>query len=602
MQKRFILFLALSAAILLGWQFAVQKFFPQLGPPKKPVESVATSSPAPSAQQPASAATPAFPEKAATQASAELTREIRVRTEFWEGRLTNHGAVLTEWKVTRFTDGKLVDAKSGGVTLVSSKVSQEVGAPFRLYIPSDRQLEEEINSARFVVEGPAVDDVTIAKNEQKEVSFLYSNNGVTARKRLTFDGLGYDFAIQADVTRNGQPIETYLVVGPNFGDQGITVHSTYRPAPQVSYSVGTKVSREHATSVNGSPQLIQASPMRWASVDDNYFAMAVVPAKAAGAVALFNIKKMEDEGGKQVERNYVSVAIPIPAGEKNYVYAGPKDLTTLTRISEKFGLGDGSGNLEDIVNYGWLSFISFIIKPLSHFMLNSLLFINGFTHNYGWAIVVLTVVLNMFFFPLRWRSSVAMRRTAAMQPKMKDLQERMKKLDKNDPRMAELQKEQVALMREGNPLMGCLPLLLQMPFFLAVYTILTVSIEVRHAPFVGWITDLSAPDPFWILPIVMCISMIVQQALTPTTGDPMQKRMGYLMPLIFAYFLTGAPAGLVLYWMMSNLVGIGQQFVINKLNPPPPTATANQSDKRAPISKVSKGPKGTKAKTELASS
>jgi len=207
------------------------------------------------------------------------------------------------------------------------------------------------------------------------------------------------------------------------------------------------------------------------------------------------------------------------------------------------------------------------------------------------------------FFPLRWRSSVAMRRTAAMQPKMKDLQERMKKLDKSDPRMQELQREQISLMKEGNPLMGCLPLLLQMPFFLSVYTILTVSIEVRHAPFVAWITDLSAPDPYWILPIVMCLSMIVQQALTPTTADPMQKKMGYIMPLLFTYFLTGAPAGLVLYWMMTNLVGIGQQFVINKLNPPAPPAAANQSDKsKAAVSKASKGPKGTKAKTELASS
>jgi YidC/Oxa1 family membrane protein insertase len=138
-----------------------------------------------------------------------------------------------------------------------------------------------------------------------------------------------------------------------------------------------------------------------------------------------------------------------------------------------------------------------------------------------------------------------------------------------------------------------------MPFFLAVFTILTVSIEVRHAPFIGWITDLSAPDPYWIMPIVMCVSMIVQQALTPTTADPVQKRIGYLMPLVFTYFLTAAPAGLVLYWMMSNLVGIGQQFVINRLNPPTPPATANSSPTAKPKSPVLKG---KKAKAELARS
>ncbi|MEP7272770.1 MAG: membrane protein insertase YidC [Acidobacteriota bacterium] len=607
MQKRFILFLLLSAVIFLGWQLAVPRFFPQLAPPVKSQETASVTTPVPapaSSQAPAPTPVSQSPVPAAPTTQ-EAQREFAVRTDYWAGRLSNEGAVLTEWKVTRFTDGKMVDEKVGGVTLVAAETSREIGAPFRVFIPTDNALEQELNRARFAVEGLPSGDLSLSRTEEKDVTFVYRNNGVIAIKKFTFNGSGYDFAVQLEVTRNAQPIEVYFVVGPNFGDQSITQHSTYRPPPQVSYAVGTSVKRESATSVTSSPQLIQASPVRWTAIDDNYFAMALVPAKPANALAVFNTKRSENIGGKPVERNYVSVGVPVVAGERNFIYAGPKDLNTLTKISQKFGLGDGSGNLEDVVNYGWLSFISFVIKPLSHFMLNSLLFINKFTHNYGWAIVVLTIVLNMFFFPLRWKSSVAMRRTAAMQPKMKDLQERMKKFDKSDPRMQELQKEQIALMREGNPLMGCLPLLLQMPFFLSVFTILTVSIEVRHAPFIAWIRDLSAPDPYWILPIVMCASMIVQQALTPTTADPMQKRIGYLMPLIFAYFLTSAPAGLVLYWMMSNLVGIAQQFVINKLNPPAPPATTKQSqtDKpRTSISKASKGPKGNKSKPELASS
>src|SRR5262249_49482173 len=155
--------------------------------------------------------------------------------------------------------------------------------------------------------------------------------------------------------------------------------------------------------------------------------------------------------------------------------------------------------------------------------------INQVTHNFGWSIVILTVALNLLFFPLKWRSSVIMKRTAAMAPRMKDIQERMKKLDKNDPRMLDLQKEQIALMKEGNPLMGCLPLLLQMPFFFSMFAILSVSIEVRNAPFIGWIHDLSSKDPFYILPIVMCVTMIAQQALTPANIDPVQKKVQYLM-------------------------------------------------------------------------
>ena len=174
-----------------------------------------------------------------------------------------------------------------------------------------------------------------------------------------------------------------------------------------------------------------------------------------------------------------------------------------------------------------------------------------------------------------------MKKAAAMQPKMKDVQERMKKLDKNDPKMVELQKEQVALMREGNPLLGCLPLLLQMPFFYAVYAVLTTAVEIRHTGFMGWINDLAAPDPFYILPVVFVISMIVQQALTPSTADPMQKKVQYIMPLFMGYIFIHAPAGLVMYWMVGNLVGIGQQYIINRVSPAPPAQVIG--DKPAPL-------------------
>ncbi|MBX3279211.1 MAG: membrane protein insertase YidC [Acidobacteria bacterium] len=600
MQKRFILFLALSAAIFLGWQFFLQKYFPEPVTPPPAQESVV--SPAGPTADPTAApgAEPAAlaqnPDTAAAETTVAELREIRIQSDFWVGRLLNEGAVLTEWTVTHFTDGKAVDAQAGGVNLISPITSREIGAAFRLVIPGDAALEKLLNTARYEVEDLPENDIRLGRDEQREISFVYRGRDIYARKSLVFNGSGYDFDLKIEVARSGQPVEAFVIVGPNFGDQTVTEYSTYRPAPQVSYAVGASVSRDYSSSVQGpGPYTIAAAPIRWASIDDNYFAMALVPARPATAISLFNTRRSENINGKSVERDYLAVAVPVVNGQASHVYAGPKDMETLARVSEKFGLGDASGNLEDIVSYGWLSFLSLILKPLAQFMLKSLLAINEYTHNYGWAIVVLTIVLNMFFFPLRWKSSVAMRKTAAMQPKMKDLQERMKKIDKNDPRMLELQREQMQLMKEGNPLMGCLPLFLQMPFFLAVFTILTISIEVRHAPFIAWIKDLSSPDPYFILPVAMCASMIIQQALTPTTADPMQKRIGYLMPLIFAYFLTSAPAGLVLYWMVGNLVGIGQQFVINRLNPPPkPAATNNSSSSPAA--------KGKKTKAEMARS
>ena len=161
-----------------------------------------------------------------------------------------------------------------------------------------------------------------------------------------------------------------------------------------------------------------------------------------------------------------------------------------------------------------------------------------------------------------------MKRVAALQPRMKDLQERMKDLEKDDPRMRDLKREQLALVKEGNPL-GCLLMFLQAPFLMTFYAILLVSIEARHAPFIGWVQDLSAPDPYWVLPLMMGITMIAQNALTSTTADPVQKKVNYVIPVIFILFMKSAPAGLVLYWMVNNLVGAAQQFVINRLNPAP---------------------------------
>ena len=183
-------------------------------------------------------------------------REIRLRTEFWEGTLSNRGAVLTEWVVTKFTDGKIIDKQTGGVHLVTKKISTEVGAPFRLVIPSAPELEKELNSAVYALEVPQASDATeisLGRDEQKDFAFAYSNtNGVLAKKTLRFNGAGYDLGVQVDVTRNGVPLETQVVVGPNFGDHSITSYSVYRPAPQASYAINTSVERDAPSDVDGS--------------------------------------------------------------------------------------------------------------------------------------------------------------------------------------------------------------------------------------------------------------------------------------------------------------------------------------------------------------
>jgi YidC/Oxa1 family membrane protein insertase len=594
MEKRLILFLILSAAIFLGWS----RFFAPSPETPRSGDKAALTTPSPSAsvavapeslKQPS----PATSTQPAIQAE---PRQIKVKTDYWVATLSNKGGVVTEWTMTRFPDGKAIDPPKG-VNLISSELSQKIGAPFRFYIPSDPSLESELNSAFYNVENLKDQEVTINNGEKGEVKFSYANNGVEATKAIIFKGQGenssgFDFDFVGSVRRNGNPVQAYVVIGPNFGDQTVKEVSAYKHAPQLTYAESDGgVERKTADNLKGGAHPTSL-PVTWAAVDDNYFAMAFVPPQAAPAVGLLNDK-------------YVSVAVSLNDGAVNHVYAGPKDLSLLSQVSGEFGISNKTP-LEDIVNYGILNKLRVIIKPIAQFMLKALRAINQVTHNFGWSIVILTVALNMLFFPLRWRSSVIMKRAAALAPRMKDVQERMKKLDKNDPRMLELQKEQIALMKEGNPLMGCLPLLLQMPFFIAVFAILTVSIEVRNAPFFGWIHDLSSMDPFYILPIVMCVTMIAQTALTPTTADPIQKKVQYVMPLVLtvAFFRT-APAGLVLYWMVSNLVGVAQQYIINRLNPTnPPAAAADTSGSDGPGPKPPKGkpksPKGRKTKEALA--
>lgn len=592
---RFIVFIVLSFLIFLGWQYAYEKLYPT---PKSTGNQTSVAQPSPTVQFETAGTSSGSqsldtPQVVQPAPVAEVPlRTLTVKTDLWRAVLSNQGAVLTEWTMTKFTNGQMIDEQKGGVNLVSTKLSQDLGGFFRFYIPSDRGFEQELNSARYTIENFSDQDLIVQPGEKKELTFSYLNNGISARKRLVFKGLGadngsgYDFEFQAEVLRNGQPVESFIVIGPNFGDQSVVEVSTYKHAPQISYATGGSVHREQGSSIKdaGTKALGTVS---WAAVDDNYFAMAFVPPKPVPAIGL-DVSHTEKHDGKDRQRDFVSVALQVTPGQTNRVYAGPKALDTLERVSANFQLGADRAGLEDIVSYGLLDFIRAVVKPIARFMLGAMRQINQITHNWGWSIVILTILLNMFFFPLRWRSSVMMKKAAAMQPRMKELQEDMRKLDKNDPRVLELQRKQLELMKEGNPLMGCLPLLLQMPFFMAVFAILTVSIEVRHAPFFGWLQDLSAPDPYWLLPIIMCVTMIAQTALTPTAADPVQKKVSYIMPVFLTYFFfVSAPAGLVLYWMVGNLVGVGQQFVINRLTGAPPAAQPISATTLASRSKTS---------------
>ncbi len=355
-----------------------------------------------------------------------------------------------------------------------------------------------------------------------------------------------------------------LRVGPSIGDQGVKEYTFYSVAPEAIGAVNAKVERHTAQGINenkNSPDRLAISgPVEWAGIGDTYFAMVVVPSKKLDGLEITTTQYDHTANGTPQKRYLITAWVPIPTdGSRSAVYTGPKDHYLLTEASK-----DLQVDLDGLIDYGWFSWMS---RPLAVPILGAIKWLQRLTGSYGVAIILFTIVIYSLFFPLKWRSSKSMKKAQKLAPRMKELQEKIKGLKQNDPRLKELQVEQLRLMKEGNPLGGCLPLLIQMPFLFALYRAITISLDFRQASFL-WLPDLSAPEPYFIhvLPILMAGTMIVLQLITPApSADPLQRKMMAVgMPLFMLYVLWSAPSGLLLYWLVGNIVGFTQQFLINK--------------------------------------
>jgi YidC/Oxa1 family membrane protein insertase len=412
-------------------------------------------------------------------------------------------------------------------------------------------------------------------------------------KTIAFSADEYNINFHLTVKRGDQPLPQVRVqVGPSIGDQGVRHYTFYSVAPEAVVSKGGKVERHTAASINenkNSPDhLIIGGPIDWVGIGDTYFAMVGLSSKPAPDLELRTIQYDYQNGSKPEKRYLLSALLPVPAdGSRNIFYVGPKDHYLLTAASEKIGHAVGrTTDLEGLIDYGFLGWLS---RPLAVPILWCITALFKLTGSYGVAIILFTIVIYSLFFPLKWRSSKAMKKAQKLAPKMKELQDKIKGMKQNDPRLKELQVEQLRLMKEGNPLGGCLPLLIQMPFLFALYRAITISLDFRQATFL-WLPDLSSGDPYHILEILMAGTMIVLQLITPApSADPLQRKMMAIgMPLFMLYVLWGAPSGLLLYWLVGNIVGFSQQFLINHLTksdddatPPPAPSTGARKKKLA---------------------
>lgn len=466
----------------------------------------------------------------------------------------------------------------------------------------DGALDHALSSSTYKVEGvdqPNGDvEVNLAEDEKKELTFvLEDSNGVEVRKKIVFDAERYETDLSVLVKRDGQTIpQVKIAIGPSIGDQGVSYHTFYSVAPEAVAFVNSHLERHPPAGINGnssSPdRLVLNGPVDWAGVGDTYFAMVAVPdKKTEGLEYRTTAYEHKHNGGSPEKRFLITGYVPITSdGSRTLIYAGPKDHDLLTKGSEEISaVVQRPIDLDGLIDYGYLGWLS---RPLAIPILRAITYLNEVTGSYGVAIILFTIVIYSLFFPLKWRSSKAMKKAQKLAPKMKELQEKIKGMKQNDPRLKELQMDQLRLMKEGNPLGGCLPLLIQMPFLFALYRAITISLDFRQASFL-WIPDLSAAEPYLIhiLPILMTGTMVILQLVTPApSADPLQRKMMAIgMPIFMLYILWSAPSGLVLYWLVGNIVGFSQQFLINHMT--------KSDDEEVPAPPV-KGPSGRKKKID----
>jgi len=580
-QKRLLLALALSTLILFLWSY----LFPVKSPQQQPSASNSPSPQASPTGQSQNSLLPTAPTVSAAPAVEETPRQtLSITTPLYEAKIDSRGAEVTSWIIKKNKEtGRVIYSTAGTKNnpLRLELVPQEglrrepPDAPLQL-LTGDATLDGVLGSRNYKIEGADASGgelkVALSPGETRRVTFSLRDNvtGLDIVKTLTFAADDYSVDLNVSAKRGDQPLpQVKLKVGSSIGDQGVNHYTFYSVAPETIVSINGKVERHPAAAINenkNSPdRLVLGGPVNWAAIGDTYFAMVAIPGQPSNEVEIRTTQYNYQNGSKQEKRYLISALLPIQAdGSRNILYVGPKDHDLLEDASRRITQETGRNiDLGGLIDYGWLGWLS---RPLAVPILKSIKFLYELTSSYGVAIILFTIVIYSLFFPLKWRSSKAMKKAQKLAPRMKELQEKIKGLKQSDPRLKELQVEQLRLMKEGNPLGGCLPLLIQMPFLFALYRAITISLDFRQATFL-WLPDLSSGDPYHILEILMAGTMIVLQLITPApSADPLQRKMMAIgMPLFMLYVLWGAPSGLLLYWLVGNIVGFSQQFLINKL-------------------------------------
>ena len=425
-------------------------------------------------------------------------------------------------------------------------------------------MTQRLNDSLYQVTGDSGGKVDATSAPASVVFEFEDASGVRARKELRFEPRDYVVALSIDVHNGATVLNPSIAWGPGLGDLGATTSggsfftgNLVQP-PQGIFHRDGEVERLNMDTLSSQPA--HEGSFRFAGLDDHYFLAALVN---PGQTRLDYRPVDVTVPGSDAPARFLAVSYRFPQPPSGVrFFVGPKQFDVLRSVDSE---------LVRAIHFG---IFSWMVVPL----LSALKWLYGFLGNYGWAIVVLTILLNLVLFYPRHRSVVAMRKMQAIQPEMKAIQDRYAHLKATDPAKQKMNTEVMNLYRERgvNPASGCVPMLLTMPVLLAFYSLLSMSIELRGAPYVGWIRDLSAPDPYFVIPLLMGVTMFWQQRITPTSADPTQQRIMMIMPVMFTAMMAFSPSGVVLYWTISQLWAIGQQYLTNRLIGPPVLAPARR--------------------------
>jgi len=546
-ETRLLLAFVLVGIVLVGWNYIYKP------PPVTPPVTV----PAPAKQTPSETpkpepATPKIAIEVPGQIQASQAQDFTIETDLYRVQFSNQGAVVLSWILKQYKDGN-----GKPLDLVNTRALLRVPEPFAVAFRSQAPPNDP-NKGLYRVE----------RSGDLGVTFEYSDGRTATKKTFRFMPKSYLVEITSQVIDNGVLLPHELTWRGGFGDQTIVNPASVEDVAYYDEADSKLVQNALKTADKG--PVSTSGQYSFAGIEDSYFAALALPAAASGGLQVTTYSDLVP-GANGTDEKRIGAGVGGSGLNSFNAFIGPKDSDILGTVNPK---------LDKLIDWG--KYFGFIAKPLFYVLTWTAKHVTA--ENFGWAIVVVTIAINMVLFPLRFSSMRSSKKMQALQPQIQAINAKYKDMPMRDPRKQEQQAEMMALYKQHgvNPVGGCVPMLIQLPFLYGFYTVLRVAIEMRGASWL-WVHDLSQPEtlPIRVLPVLLVATQFMQQKMTPSPGmDPAQQKMMLFMPLVLGYIFYYLSAGLVLYYMTGGLVGVAQQWLLNRGTPAPAVAVPSPPQKK----------------------